>query len=150
MSVGIPCEQARLWLAENKPQQLTTEQQQNLALHLQGCATCAEEAAAFGELQNLLAREQSPSPLARARFLAALQQQASMQQQPINAGIAGFLRALWPTRPAWSMGYSAALLVLGLVVGQLLPPRTFGVGPQMSEERLIHLCAVPPKPPEVL
>ena len=149
MSAEIQCEQAQLWLAEDRPHNLTMPEQQALTQHMQGCAACAAEAAELQELQHLLAREQSPSPLARARFLAALQQE-SLHQPPVVAGgngVATFFRSLWPSRPAWGLGYSAALLVVGLVAGQLLPPRSLGVGPQLSEERLVHMCAVPPQAP---
>lgn len=104
------------------------------------------EADKLQELEQLLAREQEPSPLARARFLAALQQEAQHQMQTNGNPVIGFFRSLWPARPVWGFGYSAALLVLGLFAGQLLPPHSFGMGPQVtaSAARAVELCLVPP------
>jgi hypothetical protein len=98
------------------------------------------------ELEQLLAREQAPSPLARARFVAALQQEVQRPLQAVvaDAGLAGFFRSLWPARPAWGMGYSAALLALGMLAGQMLPPHSMGMGAE--PERQTQVCAVPPVP----
>jgi hypothetical protein len=114
------------------------------------------------ELQELLDREQQPSASARVRFLAKLQQQIDEQQTivaspPPNRLITLF-QSWWPAQPIGAFSYSAALLVVGLFTGQLLPPRSFGIGmdekqlarQELNGARSIQLCSVPPPETNVL
>jgi hypothetical protein len=120
-----------------------------------------DEDKSLRELQVLLDREQEPSASARSRFMAKLQQhlnepQAVASPQP-NRLVAWF-QSWWPAQPIGAVSYSAALLAVGLLAGQLLPPRSLGIGmdaaqlarQDLSGERLIQLCNVPPPPADSL
>lgn len=148
MTERLTCEQAAAALVDNRHGANSTANNATLDAHLAQCPACAADAAALQDLQQLLDRPLQPSPLARARFLAALRQAETTAGRP---GLLQWLQSLWPARPIGSFSYSAALLLAGVLGGQLLPPHSLGIGPELAEQgltpdRLVQLCAVPPPP----
>jgi anti-sigma factor RsiW len=151
------CENAGLLLVDYQHNRLAPTEHAALSLHLQQCEHCRAELVTLQQLNLLLDREEQPSPLARARFTAQLQQAASRSNSASRPGFALWLQSWWSARPFGAFSYSAALLVAGILSGQSLPPHSLGIGPQpplaernLSSERLIQLCAVPAPPNSAL
>lgn len=139
------CDHAALLRVDYQRNSLSATDHAELSAHLQQCEHCQREFAAMQQMNALLDREQQPSPQARTRFLAQLQQETAA----VRPGPLAWLQQWWSSRPLGAFSYSAALLVAGVLSGQLLPPHSLGIGPQMAEvnaERLVQLCAVPPPP----
>lgn len=158
------CEHCQTLFFDYERKTLTPKAEQELTAHLQGCAHCATTLANLQQVNQLLDLQHAPSPGAEARFRERLQReaQAGVQRQAALAATSSSLfgtlqhlwRKYWPAQPLGGFSYSVALLLLGLVGGQSLPPRSFGFGAEASQlseqpfsrERLIQLCAVPPLP----
>lgn len=150
------CENAGPLLVEYQRNALAATEQAALAAHLQQCAQCSRELAALQQLGSLLDREQQPSPQARARFMVQLRQE-TQRADNVRPALLVWLQQWWAARPLGAFSYSAALVVAGVLSGQMLPPHSLGIGPQQpmvesspTPDRLIQLCAVPPAPDQVL
>ena len=146
------CEQASALLVDYQRNELAASERSSLALHLQQCKHCSSELQSLLAISQLLDYEQQPSPQARERFLARLQQTAgsTSSNAGVQSGMVGWFQQLWLARPLAAFSYSAALLVVGLLSGQLLPPHALGVGPQVEQKpdaaRIVQLCAAPTAP----
>jgi anti-sigma factor RsiW len=166
----MSCEQAQQLLVQQQVDALSPLQHQQLTTHTTTCAACAAEAASWQQLALALQQQQQPSAAARVKFIAQLQSELTQQASPLTATAPvktvkpttsawpRFFQHLWPAQPMGAVSYSAALLTVGLLVGQLLPPRSLGVGIENNElvfgplqqERPIQLCSMPPAPPRLL
>ena len=146
------CEQASSLLVDYQRNELAAGERSALAQHLQHCADCSSELQSLLAMSRVLDHEQQPSPQARERFLARLQQIAGNagSNAGVQTGMVGWFRQLWLARPVTAFGYSAVLLVVGLLSGQLLPPHALGVGPRPEQnsnaDRIVQLCAAPAVP----
>jgi anti-sigma factor RsiW len=140
------CELCRELLPGLERAELETGTAAQVRAHVGGCADCARALDELRELNRLLDRTTTPSPLLRKRVMATLQREANAPR-----GMPAWFAALWPTRPAGAFAYSAALVLCGVLGGQALPPGALGVNTldraDVSPERLIQLCAVPNAPP---
>lgn len=85
------------------------------------------------------------------------EQSASAKSAPVRTmptfSLGGLFRVLWPTRPLGAFSYSTALLFMGLLGGQLLPPGALGVsGPEAAQETKttngVLICPVQYSPTE--
>ena len=146
------CEQASALLVDYQHNELAAGERSALAQHLQHCADCNSELQSLLVMSRLLDHEQQPSPQARERFFAHLQQIAGNtgSNSGGQTGMVGWFRQLWLARPVTAFGYSAVLLVVGLLSGQLLSPHALGVGPRPEQvpnaDRIVQLCAAPVAP----
>jgi hypothetical protein len=119
--VGPCCERTIELLFDRLKGLSTAEDERRLDAHLAACAACLEETEAITELwsdMGALDRDPVPRERMRARFHAAL---AAHEERRRGNAVDRFLERLWPRRPALQMGIAAALLVLGLLIGQSLP-----------------------------
>jgi len=96
-----------------------------LDLHLGGCPECAAEMETLSGLWNRLADMPAPepSPALDARWQSTFDAMLSAQRaaNPQMPAREPWFRALWPKRMIWQMGFAAACLVAGVVVGNRLP-----------------------------
>jgi anti-sigma factor RsiW len=127
--------------AELSPE-LSADQHAAVSAHLQTCATCAKAALALRELNALLDTEVQPSPGLRTQVLARLQQETAGSRTGAPSGLSTLFMAWWPSRPIGAFGYSLALVLCGMLSGQLLPLGAADIPP----ERLYQLCPVPDAP----
>jgi anti-sigma factor RsiW len=114
----VECTAARDLLLDHERGRLAPPAQADLETHLEGCPTCADEAAASLALSHALERRlpQHPAPIALKRKLAAQGPDASSVPR----------RGPWSLRHALIPGLAAALLVLGLVAAALVLRPTRG------------------------
>lgn len=158
------CEHCQTLFFDYERKTLGAEAQQQLTSHLQDCAHCQAMLADLRQMNLLLDVEHAPSPQAAARFQQQLQLEkaaalsGTSKQHPAAStlweSVRQAWRRYWPSQPLAGFAYSIALLMMGFVGGQYLPARTFGFGADaglaeqnLSRERLIQLCAVPPPQP---
>jgi anti-sigma factor RsiW len=145
------CEHCKAALVEYCRNELPADTQAQVTGHLATCTGCSTELAALRQLGALLDTEEQPSPRLRANFLARLEEasRTGVPVQTATRGLATLFRELWPSRPLGAFSYSLALVVCGMVSGQLLPPGSLGLGTtaqfsnRIPAEQLIQLCAVP-------
>jgi hypothetical protein len=152
------CTHCQSLLTDHDRNTLPAATRAEVDLHLQHCAVCAEALAALREVNRLLDVELQPSPQLRQTFLAGLRQYGGAPSAPghsTGSAIARLFQAWWPSRPLGAFSYSAALLLCGVLSGQLLPQALPGSGAadiaaDIPRERLIQLCAVPPQATNLL
>src|SRR3982751_2926004 len=113
----MTCEQARALLAESFVHEPGSAVSFELEAHLLECASCGAELATvrktWSALENL--PEVDPGPEVRPRFyqmLEAYQQGRSEAKAKRPAWL-----SWWPQQPALQFGFSAALLVIGVLAG---------------------------------
>ena len=116
----MTCEQFSPLLPDFLQGTLNHEQEATVAEHIQKCADCREQVAVWNKLALLPV--EYPSPSSRVRFEALLHAyEAGRDDRPAAGGEftrASRWRALaWLRSPVVAMGWSAALLVLGVVIG---------------------------------
>jgi anti-sigma factor RsiW len=160
------CEHYQTLFSDYERNALGAQAAQDLSAHLQTCEHCAAMLASVQQLRQLLDIQHTPSPGAEARFRARLQREGLLvppqkASAAITSGSRSFAAVMqqwwhkyWPSQPLGAFSYSVALLVMGLAGGQYLPARSFGFGADpgqlaeqnLSRERLIQLCNVPPQP----
>jgi anti-sigma factor RsiW len=94
--------------------------EQRLNAHLAGCAACRTEAAATEVVWRRLgaAEVDVPSARLRARFHAGLAAHEAAASRPWSERLFG---SLWPQQPAFAATFTVALVLAGVLVGQLLP-----------------------------
>lgn len=98
-----------------------------IASHLAHCADCSAELQQYQQLFSLLDCEEVVSPAMNRRFAATLQAAApasapsTMPTRTVASYAAAGFQRFWPSRPAWAGAYSCALLLCGVLTGQLLP-----------------------------
>ena len=98
----------------------TPADEQRLAAHLKECDACRTEAAATEAIwQRLGAAEvEVPSARLRARFHAGLAAHEAATSRPWTERVFG---SFWPQQPAFAATFAVALVLAGVLVGQLLP-----------------------------
>ncbi|HWK54600.1 MAG TPA: hypothetical protein VNR18_09530 [Hyphomicrobiales bacterium] len=168
------CTQCREILSSGHPEERASPDTcSTLQAHLAQCPACTHEAAQLEQLFALLDYQEQPSPALAAGFAVRLGQAGTaspgtaytavpLEQTtaprpgpaPIKsaAPFSGLFRMLWPTRPLGAFSYSTALLCVGLLGGQLLPPGALGVHtPNANQEPAatngILICPVQYSPP---
>src|SRR4051812_32569150 len=104
---------------------LPPDESAQLRAHLASCPTCQREWAALQEMTTKLDAlpEAEPSARLRENFYAMLETHQREADAPSPFALARsridrFFAALLPSQPALQFGFAAALLVLGLFVGQ--------------------------------
>lgn len=125
----MTCERARERMAEFLAGELDEGLCAQLRGHLNDCPSCAAEAEGLKELWDSLGRipEEYPGHTMRQRFdamLAAYQagmRQAELSRPGLGARLAAGWRRWWPERPALQFAATAAVLLLGVALGRLVP-----------------------------
>src|SRR5271154_4704051 len=109
------CDEAKPLMFESWSHALGEAQEHAFETHLVSCETCRVEAERLGGLWNRLGlmSVEEPSVNLRSRFhetLAAFQH--GLESAP-RRSLREKILSLWPKQPAWQMGVSFALLVIG-------------------------------------
>jgi hypothetical protein len=120
------CDLARLILPEYLSESLGEAQELAFAAHLATCESCRTETERLGTLWRglalLPATMPEPGANVRDRFYESLAAYRHGMESAPKHGWKEKLAALWPKQPAWQMGFSFALLVLGVGVGYTIRP----------------------------
>lgn len=116
------CEQADKLLMDSLMGRLSDDNRRDLDEHLQGCDRCRSEASGMEELwQDLgdldMPDAEVPSAKLTRRFRLALADFEADLQESDRPGLAEWWAGLWTARPAWQAAFSAALLVVGVLLG---------------------------------
>ena len=148
------CQDLDAKLADYLRDELAPAERQAVTAHLRGCERCRGEVEQAARLwQALDAPPPGPSPAMSGTFYAMLSGEVARRElQTLErggtrvAGPAGLFGRLWPTRPAWALSYSLALLLSGVLLGEGLRPAGSLIDneqfPALSQERLVQLCSV--------
>jgi hypothetical protein len=117
------CEAATELLSQRFIGSLKPDDERGLEIHLAQCPACRDEANAGASLWADLGKldDEIPQQRMRARFHAAL---AAYEQRPQATGLERFFERIWPQRPVLQGALAAALLVLGVAIGQWSPSST--------------------------
>jgi hypothetical protein len=122
----MTCDETKLLLTDYWSQTLDETQELAFEAHIAMCESCHAETERLGVLWKNLAlipaasKEFEPSPNVKTRFYETLgAYRQGMEAAPKNRLWDGIL-ALWPRQPAWQMGVSFALLVIGVGLGYQL------------------------------
>ena len=123
----MKCEDIKKYLTDYVSGQLDSDTEKNINDHISSCENCAQELDRMRAAVEALDRlpEQEPSPALRSRFYAMLHEEKAEARAgakvhdriPIRERLEGALNLLWPRRPAVQFAFSAAFLVLGIVIG---------------------------------
>lgn len=116
------CEKAGKLLMESLMGALNSEARRDLDEHLASCQRCGEEAAEMETLWHELgdldeSRQEVPSERLTRRFQLALADFESNLHETPRPRLSEWWAGLWTTRPAWQAAFSAAVLVLGVLLG---------------------------------
>ena len=114
------CEDTTGLLSDRLKGLLSGADARRLDHHLASCPACAEEAEAIASLWAGMDAldDHVPHERMRARFHAAL---AAYEQRPSSSVAESWLARLWPRRPLFQVGYAAAMLAVGVVIGYSIP-----------------------------
>jgi hypothetical protein len=113
----MSCENTTERVADRLKGLLSPDDERRLQAHLATCDACREEAASMNALwsdMGALAPD-VPHERMRARFHAAL---AAYEERSGRHAFERFLERVWPERPALQAGLAAALMLVGVLVGQ--------------------------------
>jgi hypothetical protein len=116
----MTCDEAKILLPEYWSQTLGERDELAFEGHMATCDTCRAETERLGVLWKSLALlpAEEPSAGLRTRFyesLGAFRQ--GLAAAPAPPSLRDRIAAWWPKQPAWQMGLSFAMLVVGLGVG---------------------------------
>ena len=118
----MKCDRANKLLMDSLMGALSSEDRRNLDEHLASCDLCSEEAIGMESLWHDLgdldqARLEVPSEKLTRRFELALSDFEADLHEPSRPGLSEWWSGLWTARPAWQAAFSAALLLLGVLLG---------------------------------
>jgi len=136
----MTCEETPALLADRLLGQSSATDERRLEAHLATCAACRAEVAASAELWTDMGALDTvvPHERLRARFHAAL---AAYEARDSGHWLDRMLERWWPRQPALQAGLAAALLLVGVLIGQRLPSSTDGeVAALRSEVRTVGLA----------
>ena len=134
------CGQANKLLMDSLMGALDAEARRDLDEHLASCERCAAEAAEMETLWHDLgdlgeSSHEVPSDKLTRRFRLALADFETNLHETSRPGFSEWWASLWTARPAWQAAFSAAVLLLGVLLGTGLTAR------QASNEELAELRA---------
>ena len=133
------CSEVKLILPEYLSQSLDESQELAFAAHLAECEACRTETERLGSLWQGLAllpgTMPEPGANVRDRFYESLAAYRHGMESAPKHGFREKLAALWPRQPAWQMGISFALLVLGVGVGLAIRPEKHEIQPDVAQLR---------------
>jgi anti-sigma factor RsiW len=114
------CTLTSLILPEYLSESLGQEQELEFLAHLATCEACRAETERLGSLWRGLALLPGTMPEPGAKVRDRFYESLAAYRHGLESARSGWkekLAALWPKQPAWQMGISFALLVLGVGVG---------------------------------
>ena len=121
----MTCDEAKILLPEYWSQTLGEKDELAFEGHMAACDACRLETERLGTLWKSLALlpVEEPSANLRSRFYETLgAYRQGFAAAPAQPTIRERIFALWPKQPAWQMGVSFALLVMGLGIGYGIRP----------------------------
>lgn len=115
----MTCDETKVLLADYWSQTLGEAQELAFDAHLAMCDNCRAEAERLGALWKNLAAipVEEPGPALRTRFYDTLAAFRTGLESAPRRSLREKVVSLWPRQPAWQMGVSFALLVLGVGIG---------------------------------
>jgi hypothetical protein len=119
-----PCEEINGLMPDYLHGRLQPEQANIVKAHIDGCTSCAEEAALWTKLGAL--PQERPSPALASRFNTMLEtyQEGRWEHRSLQNERSKFLDfgalAAWARTPALSMGWAVALLLAGFFGGRYI------------------------------
>lgn len=122
------CDKANKLQTDSLMGALDAEDRRELDEHLASCERCGAEAAEMETLWHELgdleeSDHEVPSDRLNRRFRLALADFETNLHEPSRPGFSEWWAGLWTARPAWQAAFSAALLLLGVVLGTGLTGR---------------------------
>ena len=116
------CEKTDKLLMDSLMGALGTEDRRDLDEHLASCERCREEAAEIETLWHELGRlddssREVPSDKLTRRFRLALADFETNLHETSRPRFSEWWAGLWTARPAWQAAFSAAVLVMGVLLG---------------------------------
>ncbi len=122
------CEKADKLLMDSLMGALGAEERRDLDEHLASCERCGEEAAEMETLWHELgrlddSRSEVPSDRLTRRFRLALADFETNLHETSRPRFSEWWAGLWTARPAWQAAFSAAVLVMGVLLGAGLNSR---------------------------
>lgn len=122
------CDQADKLLMDSLMGTLSAEDRRQLDEHLSSCDRCREEAtnveSLWQDLGDLGETGQAvPSDKLTRRFRLALADFEADLRETARPGFAEWWTGLWSAHPAWQAAFSAALVVVGVLLGTTFPSR---------------------------
>jgi hypothetical protein len=139
----MTCDQAKLVLADYWSQTLGEAQELAFEAHLVTCDPCRSETERLGSLWKSLAlipsesKDFEPGPNLRSRFYETLGAYRQGLESVPKRSLRDRIFALWPRQPAWQMGLSFALLVVGVGVGYELHPSKGVVVAELPPDQVV-------------
>lgn len=138
------CEQIGEWLPDYLQGGLSGDKKQLLELHLTQCADCRDEVAVWKKLALL--PTDRPSAESRMRFEAMLHEYEEERSKKLHSGIqqehqhrpSGWSFWQWLRTPVGAVAWSAALLLIGVLVGGRLGLGSGPRNPQNDEMAQMH------------
>jgi hypothetical protein len=120
----MTCDQSKLLLSEYWSHTLGEADELAFEAHIGTCDACRRDAEQLGALWRGLALipAEEPGAQVRTRFYDSLAAFRHGLESAPKHGLRERLMALWPKQPAWQMGVSFALLVIGVGVGYEMRP----------------------------
>jgi len=121
------CDRIREQIPECLAGRLDPAARERVIDHLDTCSACRAEVAELGVVWRGLESmsEPEPSQAMRTRFLEMLNAyqegyQEALRKQVYAAPRQAWWAGLWPSRPAWQVAFSLALLLAGVLGGRYL------------------------------
>ncbi|HTS27182.1 MAG TPA: HEAT repeat domain-containing protein [Bryobacteraceae bacterium] len=134
------CDRMREQIPECLAGRLDAATREKLIDHLDTCSACRADMAELGVVWRGIdsMSEPEPSPAMRARFLETLNAyqegyQEAQRRQAYNIPQRSFWAGLWPSRPAWQVAFSAALLLAGVLGGRYFADARATRNPEMAQ-----------------
>ena len=136
----MTCDEAKLLLPDYWSQSLSEQDELGFETHIATCDACHAEAERLGALWKSLALipgssgDFEPGTKLRGRFYDTLSAYRHGLESAPRRSLRERILALWPRQPAWQMGVSFALLVIGVGVGFEARPGTAKPAPAANTE----------------
>jgi hypothetical protein len=118
----MKCEQIEVLLVDSLMGELSPDDRELLDEHLSRCPRCSSEAVAMestwrnlGEVDRL--RKHSDSERMVRRFQRSLRALDAGELEVGKPSFSDWWASLWLARPVWQLGFTAAMLVFGLLLG---------------------------------
>ena len=136
----MQCEDVRRQFADYVIDQIEEPLRSEVTQHLAACTDCSAEAGDMKTLWTALGSipGAEPGPELRQRFAIMLEAyKHGLDQAPQKSwwhGMNRWLSGLWPRQPALQLGFSLALLILGVIVGGQFQTGSINPGVQPNTE----------------
>ncbi len=120
----MKCEDFKILLPEYLSGTLDLKTGKHIDEHVSGCESCRNELEAMSSVWSKLEMipQEDPGPAVSTRFYAMMEAyRQGMENAPAKISwsekLNGWLSGLLPRRPVYQLGFSAVMLVFGIVIG---------------------------------